>query len=84
MDKSTTFYLGEFVAIPFLLAIVILIVYRQKGSQFAHLFDYLEKKWQIIFLSIIIGYFFVFELLSILRYLSLHSTLLDLGIYDNK
>ena len=84
MDKPITFYLGEFVIIPFLLAIVIWIIYRQKERQFHHLFDYLERKGQILFFSVIFGYFFVFELLSILRYLSLHSTLLDLGIYDNK
>ncbi len=84
MDKSVTFYLVVFVFIPFLLALVTFIVCGQKRNYFDYLFDTLEKKGWILFITITLGYFLIFELLSILRYLSLHTTLLDLGLYDNK
>ena len=84
MDKSITFYLVEFVVIPSLLVMLIYIVYGRKERQFHSIFEYIEGKSGNLFLSIIIGYSFILELLSLLRYLSLHSTLLDLGIYDNR
>ena len=84
MDQSIAYYTGRFVGIPLLIALAVFIVRRIKTSTFDHLFDVVERKEKVLFFSIITAYFLTFATLSVLRYLSLHSTLLDLGIYDNK
>jgi uncharacterized membrane protein len=84
MDKPVTFYLIVFVLVPFLIALATYIACGHKRNYCDWIFDILERKGWKLFITITLCYFFLFELLSILRYLSLHTTLLDLGLYDNK
>ncbi|MCK5118668.1 MAG: DUF2079 domain-containing protein, partial [Candidatus Latescibacteria bacterium] len=73
----------EFLVAPILLALVILWIMRRGKWDAARVLGLLEGR-RFGAGCVVLGYFVVFSALSVLRYLSLHSTFFDLGIYDNR
>ena len=73
----------EFLVAPIVLVFAILWIVRRGKWDAGRALGLLEGR-RFGAGCVVLAYFVVFSALSVLRYLSLHSTLFDLGIYDNR